>query len=70
VHEDSQAEFVGLFAQPRQKRSRERFNASIRAAASSELRAPFREQMTCWPVDKRVGNVKNNDPSLIAPIAA
>jgi len=26
--------------------------------------------MTCWPVSARVGNVKNNDPSLIEPIAA
>ena len=26
--------------------------------------------MTCWPVSTRVGNVKNNDPSLIEPIAA
>jgi putative SOS response-associated peptidase YedK len=25
------------------------------------------ERMTCWPVDKRVGNVKNNGPSLIEP---
>ena len=25
--------------------------------------------MTCWPVSVRVGNVKNNDPSLIEPIA-
>ena len=25
--------------------------------------------MTCWPVNPRVGNVKNNDPSLIEPIA-
>jgi putative SOS response-associated peptidase YedK len=33
------------------------------------LRAPYpAEQMTMWPVDKRVGNVKNNDPSLIEPI--
>ena len=24
--------------------------------------------MTVWPVSKRVGNVKNNDPSLIEPI--
>jgi putative SOS response-associated peptidase YedK len=24
----------------------------------------------CWPVSPRVGNVKNNDPSLIEPIAA
>jgi hypothetical protein len=28
------------------------------------------ELMTLWPVDKRVGNVKNNDPSLIEPILA
>jgi putative SOS response-associated peptidase YedK len=27
------------------------------------------EEMTCWPVSARVGNVKNNDP-LIEPIAA
>jgi putative SOS response-associated peptidase YedK len=27
------------------------------------------EEMTCWPVSPRVGNVKNNDPSLIEPIA-
>jgi putative SOS response-associated peptidase YedK len=25
--------------------------------------------MTLWPVDKRVGNVKNNDASLIEPIS-
>jgi len=24
--------------------------------------------LTCWPVSRRVGNVKNNDPSLIATI--
>jgi putative SOS response-associated peptidase YedK len=28
------------------------------------------EEMTCWPVSTRVGNVKNNDASLIEPIAA
>jgi putative SOS response-associated peptidase YedK len=28
------------------------------------------EGMTCWPVSARVGNVRNNDPSLIEPIAA
>jgi putative SOS response-associated peptidase YedK len=33
--------------------------------------APYpSEQMTCWPVSARVGNVKNNDPSLIEPISA
>ena len=35
------------------------------------LLAPFpSDQMTCWPVSARVGNVKNNDPSLIEPTAA
>jgi putative SOS response-associated peptidase YedK len=28
------------------------------------------DEMTCWPVGPRVGNVKNNDRSLIEPIAA
>ena len=28
------------------------------------------DEMTCWPVSTRVGNVNNNDPSLIEPIAA
>jgi len=26
--------------------------------------------MISWPVSTRVGNVKNNDPTLIEPIAA
>jgi len=26
--------------------------------------------MTCWPVSARVGNVKNNDPSLIESLLA
>ena len=35
------------------------------------LLAPYpAEEMTCWPVSTRVGSVKNNDPSLIEPIAA
>jgi putative SOS response-associated peptidase YedK len=35
------------------------------------LRVPYpAEDMTCWPVSTRVGNVQNNDPSLIEPIAA
>jgi len=25
--------------------------------------------LTMWPVDRRVGNVKNNDPSLVEPVA-
>ena len=33
------------------------------------LLAPYpANEMTCWPVSARVGNVKNNDPSLIEPI--
>ena len=27
------------------------------------------EEVTCWPVSIRVGNVKNNDAGLIEPIA-
>ena len=26
--------------------------------------------MVCWPVSQRIGNVRNNDPSLIEPTAA
>jgi putative SOS response-associated peptidase YedK len=34
------------------------------------LFAPYpSEEMVAWPVSPRVGNVKNNDPSLIEPIA-
>ena len=34
------------------------------------LLAPYpSEDMICWPVSARVGSVKNNDPSLIEPIA-
>ena len=33
------------------------------------LPAPYpSEGMICWPVSARVGNVKNNDPSLVEPI--
>jgi putative SOS response-associated peptidase YedK len=33
------------------------------------LLAPYPlERMTCWPVSARVGNVKNNNPSLIEQI--
>ena len=28
------------------------------------------DEMTCWPVSARVGNVKNKDASLIEPVAA
>jgi putative SOS response-associated peptidase YedK len=32
------------------------------------LLVPYAGAMTCWPVNARVGNVKNNDPSLIEPL--
>jgi putative SOS response-associated peptidase YedK len=35
------------------------------------LLAPYpSDEMSCWPLSTRVGNVKNNDPSLIEPIVA
>ncbi len=35
------------------------------------LLAPYpSEELACWAVSPRVGNVKNNDPSLVEPIAA
>jgi putative SOS response-associated peptidase YedK len=35
------------------------------------LLAPYpSEELTCWPMGPRAGNVKNNDPGLIEPIAA
>lgn len=34
------------------------------------LLAPYpSDNMICWPVSPRVGNVKNNNPSLIEPLA-
>src|SRR5262249_35080515 len=42
------------------------------AAEPDQLKALLRpypaDDMTMWPVSTRVGNVKNNDPSLIKPI--
>jgi putative SOS response-associated peptidase YedK len=43
---------------------------SIDLAHLKGLLAPYpAEEMACWPVSTRVGNVKNNDASLIEPIA-
>ena len=43
-------------------------------AQTPELKArlaPYRSgEMICWPVSGRVGNVENNDPSLVEPVAA
>ena len=44
---------------------------SAEPSALKALLAPLpSEEMTCWPVSARVGNVKNNDASLIEPTAA
>ena len=44
------------------------------SAEPAELKALLKpypsEDMTLWPVDRRVGNVKNNDASLIEPVSA
>jgi putative SOS response-associated peptidase YedK len=43
---------------------------STEPAQLKAMLAPYPSAgMTCWPVSARVGNVKNNDPSLIEPIA-
>ena len=45
--------------------------ASANPPPLTALLAPYpADEMTCWPVSLRVGNVKNNDPSLIEAIAA
>jgi len=42
-------------------------------ASDAELKALLKpyssEQMKLWPVDKKVGNVRNNGPDLIRPVA-
>jgi putative SOS response-associated peptidase YedK len=42
------------------------------AVEAEQLKAVLRpypaEDMTMWPVSARVGNVKNNDPSLIEQV--
>jgi hypothetical protein len=44
--------------------------ASADGTQLKAMLAPYpSEEMTCWPVSPRVGNVKNNDPSLVEPIA-
>jgi putative SOS response-associated peptidase YedK len=45
-------------------------HGSAEGTSSKALLAPYlSEEMVAWPVSPRVGNVKNNDPSLIKPIA-
>ena len=42
-----------------------------RGAQLKALLAPYpSDEMICWPVSARVGNVNNNDPSLIEPVTA
>jgi putative SOS response-associated peptidase YedK len=38
-----------------------------RRTALKSLLAPY-PSMTAWPVNARVGNVRNNDPGLMEPI--
>jgi putative SOS response-associated peptidase YedK len=44
------------------------------AADAPQLKALFApypsEEMIAWPVSPRIGNVKNNDPSLIERVSA
>lgn len=30
---------------------------------------PYEGDLRCWPVDKRVGNVREDDPGVIEPLA-
>jgi putative SOS response-associated peptidase YedK len=42
------------------------------AVGDRELKAmlkPYPDRMSFWPVDRRIGNVKNDDPDLFAPLA-
>jgi len=40
-------------------------------ASQDPVLAPYpADEMICWPVSARVGNVNNNDPSLIEPVTA
>jgi len=43
---------------------------SAQANALKAMLVPNAGAMTCWPVSARVGNVKNNDPSLAEPLTA
>jgi putative SOS response-associated peptidase YedK len=38
-------------------------------AELKSLLVPYAGEMVCWPVSQRVGNVKNNDASLVEPIS-
>ena len=48
--------------------------ARRRSGGRGELKsllAPYpADEMICWPVSARVGNVRNNDATLIEPLAA
>jgi putative SOS response-associated peptidase YedK len=60
-------------SQPDAGRAEARGVADLEPANAPHLKAllaPYpSEEMIAWPVGPRVGNVKNNDPSLIKPIA-
>jgi hypothetical protein len=45
-------------------------SVSIGTIVKAAARPHASEKMIWWLVSPRIGNVKNNDPRLIAPIAA
>jgi class 3 adenylate cyclase len=67
-------EHLSELVEPRIREHRGRTVKNTGAAEASRLKvllAPYpSDEMTCWPVSPRVGNVKNNDPNLIEPISA
>jgi putative SOS response-associated peptidase YedK len=47
------------------------YNTWLSGEAGTEILTPYpAELMRAYPVDRRVGNVRNNEASLIEPIAA
>ena len=57
-------------ATKRRRDSERRETDPARPAQGSARALPRPEKMIFWPGSPRVGNLENNDPSLIAPIAA
>jgi hypothetical protein len=47
-----------------------RWSASRLSLTTKFERNQPADEMICWPVSAAVGNVRNNNPGLIEPIAA
>jgi putative SOS response-associated peptidase YedK len=43
---------------------------AVPADQLKSMLVPYTGEVVAWPVSRRVGNVKNNDASLIEPILA